>query len=150
MAGNLFTESCSDWKEGTFELFKVWASKQFGLRELETDDEAEVPVRMRKAKNIHFEKNDDGVYILGDKIGIAKDVQRTVRGYIGAVYSESLPSIFIMFFTDRNNRRLYRQRKFKIPLHSCQRTRPNHLFHCLRSRWIPPGRSRSPQYLQGQ
>lgn len=80
MAGNLFTESCSDWKEGTFELFKVWASKQFGLRELETDDEAEVPVRKRKAKNIHFEKNDDGVYIFWE---IRLGLLRMCRGLLG-------------------------------------------------------------------
>jgi hypothetical protein len=88
IVGNSFTESCSDWREGTFELFKDWASKQFGVKELETDDEADVPARNRKANSLVFEKNEDGVFILDDKSGIAKDIQRTVRGYLGAVYSQ--------------------------------------------------------------
>jgi hypothetical protein len=88
IVGNSFTESCSDWRDGTFELFKDWAAKQFGIKELETDDEAEVPVRKRKAKSLEFERNENGVLVLEDKSGIAKDVQRTVRGYVGAVYSQ--------------------------------------------------------------
>ena len=54
---NSFTNSYNNWKEGTYENFKEWAVKQFRIKELESDDEAEVPVLNQKAKNISFQKN---------------------------------------------------------------------------------------------
>jgi hypothetical protein len=86
--GNLFTQSCPDWNEGTFENFKDWAVRQFGVKELASEDEAEVPVGMKKAKNISFEKNKKGIFILPPKSDFkkVKEKQRVIRGYIGAVY----------------------------------------------------------------
>jgi hypothetical protein len=55
---------------------------------LETDDEAEVPIRKQKAKSLTFEKNESGEFILPEKAGVVKDRQRMIRGYIGAVYSQ--------------------------------------------------------------
>jgi hypothetical protein len=83
-----FTTSCSDWKAGTYELFRDWAGKQFGVKELDTDDEAEVPVDMQKAKDIAFEKNDNGDFVLPPKIQFnrVKQKQRVIRGFIGALY----------------------------------------------------------------
>ena len=48
IAGNSFTNACSDWRDGTYENFKEWAVKEFSLKELESDDEADVPVDMQK------------------------------------------------------------------------------------------------------
>ena len=60
MVGNTFTNSCPDWKVGTYENFKDWAVRQFGVKELESDDEAEVPVQMQKAKDIVFKRSKKG------------------------------------------------------------------------------------------
>ena len=91
MVGNSFTHSCSDWRDGTYEHFKEWAVKQFGLKDLDSDDEGEVPVHMQKAKDIAFERNREGEYILPDMSNYRtiRQRQRVVRGYIGAVYSMS-------------------------------------------------------------
>ena len=63
--------------------------KQFGLKELDSEDEGEVPVHMQKAKDIVFEKDREGEYILPDMSNYStiRQRQRVVRGYIGAVYS---------------------------------------------------------------
>jgi hypothetical protein len=91
MVGNSFSHSCADWREGTYENFKEWAVKQFGLKDLDSDDEAEVPVHMQKAKDIAFEKNKKGHYILPDMSNYTtiRQKQRVIRGYIGAVYRMS-------------------------------------------------------------
>lgn len=89
MVGNAFTHSCPDWREGTYENFKEWAVKQFGLKDLDSGDDAEVPVHMQKAKHIAFKKNKKGAYILPEMANFKTilEKQRVIRGYIGAVYS---------------------------------------------------------------
>jgi hypothetical protein len=89
--GNSFTNSCPDWKEGTYESFKDWAVRQFGLKDLESGDEAEVPVNLKKAKDISFKVNRKGHLVLLPLSNFRKtrERQRVVRGYIGAVYSET-------------------------------------------------------------
>ena len=88
LVGNTFTQYCKDWKVGTYENFVDWAGKQFGTKELESDDNAEVPVDMQKAKDIVFERNDWGEFILPpmEDFRTTKQKQRIIRGYIGAVY----------------------------------------------------------------
>ena len=61
---NSFKNSYQDWREGTFEKFKAWSLDQFGVNPKDSDDEAEVPVNMVKAKDIFFEKNRSGVFVL--------------------------------------------------------------------------------------
>jgi hypothetical protein len=62
--------------------------KQFGIGEVESDDEAEVPADMMKAKDLTFETNVRGHFILPplESLVNIKQRQRVVRGYIGAVY----------------------------------------------------------------
>ncbi len=100
MVGNAFTHSYSDWRDGTYENFKEWAVKQFGLKDLDSDDNAEVPVDMQKAKDIAFKKNKNGVYILPEMADFKtiRQKQRVIRGYIGAVYSMFFQFIFISVF----------------------------------------------------
>ena len=99
VVGNPFTSSCSDWRDGTYENFKDWAVRQFGIEDLESDDEAEVPVHMQKAKDIAFERNKKGDLILPhmSDFKTIRQKQRVVRGYIGAVYRMSLQSIGFFF-----------------------------------------------------
>lgn len=99
IAGNSFTNACSDWRDGTYENFKEWAVKQFGLKELESDDEADVPVDMQKAKDIVFERNKKGEPILPDMSNYKTicQKQRVVRGYIGAIYRMSFQLIGFFF-----------------------------------------------------
>jgi hypothetical protein len=66
MVGSSFTHSRGDWRDGTYKHFKEWAVKQFGLKALDSDNEGEVPVHMQKAKDLAFERIDNGVYILPD------------------------------------------------------------------------------------
>jgi hypothetical protein len=98
--GNGFTNSCPDWQEGTYENFKEWSLKQFGVKELDSDDNAEVPVNFQKAKDIHFEKNSEGHFILPpfQNFTATRQRQRVVRGYIGAVYHLSIYLIHLNFF----------------------------------------------------
>jgi hypothetical protein len=86
--GNSFTNSCPDWREGMYENFKEWALKQFGVKELDSDDNAPVPVQFQKAKDIEFKKNKKGEFILPpiQNFNTVRQRQRVVRGYIGAVY----------------------------------------------------------------
>jgi hypothetical protein len=90
VAGNSFTNAHKDWKEGMYENFKDWSVRQFGLQEKESGDEAEVPVNFKKAKDISFEKNRRGEFILPpiQNYGTIKQKQRVIRGYVGAVYRE--------------------------------------------------------------
>ena len=97
VAGNSFTHSYPDWREGTYENFKDWAAKQFQLKEKDSDDEAEVPVHMQKAKNISFERNEKGFLILPPRMDFKTNHQRqrVIHGYIGAIYSKA----FFFFFS---------------------------------------------------
>lgn len=63
--------------------------KQFGVKEFDSDDNTEVAVNFQKAKDIEFEKNARGEYVLPPmvKYKTVRQKQRVVRGYIGAVYS---------------------------------------------------------------
>ena len=62
--------------------------KQFGLKELDSEDEVEVPVDMQKVKSIAFQKNKKGYFILPlrSDYRTIKQRQRVVRAYIGSVY----------------------------------------------------------------
>jgi hypothetical protein len=63
--GNSFTHACPNWKKGTYELFKDWATKQ--LTDPQSEDKAEegeVPVEFKKAKDISFTRNESGGLIL--------------------------------------------------------------------------------------
>jgi hypothetical protein len=88
LIGNTFTNSCPDWKEGTYDNFKDWALKQFGVTEPDSDEDAEVPVQLQKAKDIKFSKNIRGEFILPpiSNYKTIRQKQRVVRAYIGAVY----------------------------------------------------------------
>lgn len=73
--------------------------KQFGLDELDSDDEAEVPVLMQKAKNIEFERDESGELILPpiSEFKTIREKQRVIRGYIGAVYSQLIHFTIVSF-----------------------------------------------------
>ena len=88
MVGNSFTHSCGDWRDGTYKNFKEWAVKQFGLKNQDSNDEAEVLVQTMKAKDIAFEKDKNGEYILPDmdNYKTIHQKQRVIHVYIGAVY----------------------------------------------------------------
>jgi hypothetical protein len=98
--GNAFTVSYSDWKAGTYENFKDWALKQFDVKELDSDDEVEVPVQMMKAKDIRFERSETGEFTLPpmSKYKTVRQKQRVVRGYIGAVYRQLIHSVSMIPF----------------------------------------------------
>jgi hypothetical protein len=98
--GNTFTNSCAHWKTGTYENFQDWAVRQFGMEDLESDDEAEVPVHMQKAKDIVFERNGSGEFVLPpmDNYKTVRQKQRVIRGYIGAVYRKFICFICRFFF----------------------------------------------------
>jgi len=91
LAGNPFTTSCSDWKDGTYDMFRDWAMKQFGTKESDSDEEGEVRAHMRKAKDITFDSDERGVLILPplSVFRLLREKQRTIRAYVGAIYSES-------------------------------------------------------------
>jgi hypothetical protein len=63
--------------------------KQFGITEPDSDDNAEVPVHLQKAKDIRFETNVRGHLILPplENFRTCRQKQRVVRAYIGAIYS---------------------------------------------------------------
>jgi hypothetical protein len=65
------------------------------MEKMSPDDKAEVPADMQKAKDLHFEKNERGHYILPPlaNYNTTKQRQRVVRGYIGAVYRKQINSI---------------------------------------------------------
>jgi hypothetical protein len=68
--------------------------------EKDSDEEAEVPVDMMKAKDITFEQKKTGEFILPPfaNYRTAKQKQRVIRGYIGAVYRQSIHFVFKFFF----------------------------------------------------
>jgi hypothetical protein len=74
--------------------------KQFGLEELDSDDEAEVPVLMQRAKNIEFERDESGELVLPPMkdFKTIRAKQRVIRGYIGAVYSQYICFAIISLF----------------------------------------------------
>ena len=100
VAGNKFTNSCDEWRDGTYDNFNQWAVRQFGIEELDSNDEAEVPADLQKAKDMVFEKNGRGEFILPSMVKCqnTKQRQRLIRGYIGAVYRESTHSLYIYIF----------------------------------------------------
>lgn len=106
LIGNAFTNSCDEWRDGTYENFKGWAVRQFGVEELDSNDEAEVPVDKQKSKDIVFEKNNRGHFILPPKQDFPKNRQRqkVIRGYIGAVYRKSIHSLVFLFFFHSKDR----------------------------------------------
>ena len=68
---------------------------------MDSDEDVEVPVNMQKAKDISFEINKHGHFILPpmSNFRYARDRQRVVRGYIGAVYSELIVFLFLFLFS---------------------------------------------------
>jgi hypothetical protein len=99
VTGNKFTNSCDEWRDGTYEKFNEWAVRQFGEAELDSDDEAEIPVHKQKSKDITFEKNSRGDFVLPPMQNYKniRQKQRVIRGYIGAVYRQSTHSILFHF-----------------------------------------------------
>jgi hypothetical protein len=118
MVGNCFTNSCPEWREGTYENFQQWAANQFGAKDQDSDDEEEVPVHFKKAKDLTFEKNDDDEFILPhiSDFKTIRQKQRVVRGYIGAVYSMFSHPISI-FLSHSNYRGVHWKLHSVIPLH---------------------------------
>ena len=105
-----------------YENFKEWAVRQFGVKDLVSDDEADVPVNFKKAKDLTFERNNDGEFILPkfSEFKTIRQKQRVVRGYIGAVY-RFFHSI-VLCLSDSNDRRLYWEFNSFISLQSgCKR-----------------------------
>jgi hypothetical protein len=101
-------------------MFGDWARKQFGAKEMDSDDEAEVPAHMQKAKDIQFEVNKKGYFILPPKTDIKtiKGRQRVIRGYIGAVYRASFHwSPFSIFF-NLKGRKIHWSLPGFVPLYS--------------------------------
>ena len=66
--------------------------KQYGFQELGSEDEAGVPVEETKAKDIVFDRNENGDLILPRKTDFKnlRQKQRVVRGYVGASYSKHI------------------------------------------------------------
>jgi hypothetical protein len=106
IVGNSFTNSYKEWRDGTYENFKEWAIKQFGFEDLDSDDEAEVPVDAQKAKDIPFTMNKKGHIVVPNKSQYKRirERQRVVRGYIGAVYSEYFVTPLYIIFSEFNHR----------------------------------------------
>lgn len=92
LVGKSFTNAHQDWKEGMYENFKEWSVKQFGHQPLESEDEAELPIQFQKAKDISFEKNRRGHFVLPPlrNYRTIKQKQRVIRAYVGAVYRKSI------------------------------------------------------------
>jgi hypothetical protein len=76
-------------------MFKEWAAKQFG--DPGSEDEAEVPVHFKKAKDISFERNGSDELILPpmSEYRNVRQKQRVIRAYAGAVYSKPIQPIFL-------------------------------------------------------
>jgi hypothetical protein len=62
--GKSSTNSCHEWRDGTYDNFKEWASRQFGVKDVVSEDEADIPVDLQKAKHIIFKKNKKGYFVL--------------------------------------------------------------------------------------
>ena len=124
--GNTFTNTYKDWEEGTYEKFKEFAAIQFGEKDRDSDEEAEVPVHLQKAKDIVFKKDKRGIFVLPPLTDYKniQQKQRVVRGYIGAVYSELLKLSFFSPFNS-NNRGFYWIFVGSLSLHPCIRRWPN-------------------------
>ena len=92
LVGNSFINVHKDWKEGMYENFKEWSMKQFSHQPLESGDEAELPIEFQKAKDISFEKNHHGHFILPplQRYRKIKQKQRVIRAYVRAVYCKSI------------------------------------------------------------
>ena len=89
---------------------------------MESDDDTEVPVHFQKAKDIEFEKNKAGEFILPP---LLKSSLALVRGrgwfskYIGVVYRQYLSNPSVFLYADNNFRRVYWEQKSRIPIHCC-------------------------------
>ena len=81
-------------------MFKDWAVGQFDLKDGESDDEDVLPAQIPKARDIFFQKNKKGVYVVPpiSNFKTVREKQRVVRGYIGAVYRKSIQSMVSPFF----------------------------------------------------
>ena len=92
LVGNSFTNAHKDWKEGMYENFKEWSVKQFVHQPLESGDEAELPIKFQKAKDISFKKNHCGHFVLPPLqiYRTIKQKQRVIHAYVGAVYHKSI------------------------------------------------------------
>lgn len=101
VVGNTFTQACPDWREGTYDNFKEWAARQFGVKDLEPGDEMDLPVQMKKARDIEFKTNKKGHYILPSRSDYkrTKEKQRVIRGYIGAVYRALFQYLTLLSFS---------------------------------------------------
>ena len=63
LVGNSFTNVHKDWKEGMYKNFKEW-SETIWPSTIGIWSEAELPIEFQKAKDISFEKNHHGHFIL--------------------------------------------------------------------------------------
>lgn len=135
--GNTFTQSRSDWRDGTYEIFKDWALKKLTNKE-DSDDEGDVPVRFQKAKDISFRRKKNGVFILDPirDFKTVKDRQRVIRGYIGAVYSMFINILWRYLLFWQKYRRFHPELNSLIPLPSRCERRPNHLFSWMCPWWF--------------
>lgn len=104
--GASFTNSYPDWRQGTYENFKDWAVKQFGLNGSDEDDDDNVPVNFMKAKDIEFEENRRGELIVPPLMNFrtVREKQRVVRGYIGAIYRAYINVLLPFFFHSLNGK----------------------------------------------
>jgi hypothetical protein len=61
---------------------------------MESDDEGKIAPDMQKAKDIAFERNDSGDFILPPMYNCktTRQKQRVIRGYIGTVYRKPIKS----------------------------------------------------------
>jgi hypothetical protein len=118
--------------------------KQFGLDELDADDDAEVPVLMQKAKNIEFERDEGGQLILPpmSEFKTIREKQRVIRGYIGAVYRQYIHFIIISV-SELKLRRFHGESKGCFSLYVCFRTSTTDILSAFSPRGVFFERSRS-------
>ena len=145
MVGNAFTQSFADWRTGTYEYFKDWASKQFNAEDQDSDDDDDVPVQYQKAKDIPFKKNKRGDIVVPPitDYRTVRQRQRVIRGYLGAVYRE-FECFDYLFISDFSYRGIHWKFDCGLPLPTGGKRRPNYIFSRLRSGWVYFKRPRSP------
>jgi hypothetical protein len=109
VVGNTFTNSCDNWRDGTYENFKEWTVRQFGVEELDSNDEEEVPVHKQKSKDMVFKKNSRGHFVLPPKQEYKTNRQRqkVIRGYIGTVYHQSIYFVAFISLSYSRDRRIH-------------------------------------------
>lgn len=86
--GRQFTNACSEWEDGTYTKFREWIKVQYGMQSQDSEDEGPLPARQQRSKDIIFKKDPQkGFRVLPKRDGhTVKDMQRTVRAYIGTCY----------------------------------------------------------------